>query len=176
LRSLGKPIADVIGPTPFTGWQAAFDPLLTPGARNYWKSHDFVQLSDGAIELLIDASHNLPGPECEIFIAHVGGAAGRVPLEASAFPQRDAHFVMNVHTRWRESSMDEAYIGWARKLFAAAAPHASGTAYVNFMPGDEADRVEAAYGNNYRRLAGIKRRYDPANLFRMNQNVRPAAA
>jgi FAD/FMN-containing dehydrogenase len=176
LRSLGKPIADVVGPSPFTGWQAAFDPLLTPGARNYWKSHDFVQLSEDAIKLLIDAVHDLPGPECEIFIAHVGGAAGRVPLEASAFPQRNAHFVMNVHARWREVSMDDLCIAWAKKLFAAAAPHACGTAYVNFMPGDEGDRVETVYGDNYRRLAEIKHRYDPNNLFRVNQNVRPAGS
>ena len=71
--------------------------------------------------------------------------------------------------------MDDLCVAWAKKLFAAAAPHASGTAYVNFMPGDEADRVETVYGGNYRRLAEIKRRYDPNNLFRMNQNVRPAA-
>jgi hypothetical protein len=174
LRALGKPIADVVGPAPFAAWQQAFDPLLTPGARNYWKSHDFTQLSDGAITLLLDAVHHLPGPECEIFIGHVGGAAGRVALDATAFPQRNAHFVMNVHARWRETSMDKTCISWARKLFDAAAPHATGTAYVNFMPGDEADRVEAAYGANYSRLTQVKYRYDPSNLFRINQNVRPA--
>jgi FAD/FMN-containing dehydrogenase len=175
LRSLGKPIADVVGPTPFVGWQQAFDPLLTPGARNYWKSHDFVKLSDEAIDIVLSAVSNLPGPECEIFIGHVGGAAGRVAKNATAFPQRNSHFVMNVHTRWREASMDQAFIDWARKLFDAAAPHAAGTAYVNFMPGDEVDRVEQAYGSNYRRLAKVKRRYDRSNLFRMNQNIQPAA-
>ena len=175
LRSLGKPIADVVGPTPFVGWQQAFDPLLTPGARNYWKSHDFVKLSDEAIDIVLGAVANLPGPECEIFIGHVGGAAGRVAKNATAFPQRNSHFVMNVHTRWREASMDQTFINWARKLFDAAAPHAAGTAYVNFMPGDEVDRVEQAYGSNYRRLAKVKRRYDRSNLFRMNQNIQPAA-
>jgi FAD/FMN-containing dehydrogenase len=174
LRSLGKPIADVVGPTPFVGWQQAFDPLLTPGARNYWKSHDFVKLSDEAIDIVLGAVANLPGPECEIFIGHVGGAAGRVAKNATAFPQRNSHFVMNVHTRWREASMDQTFINWARKLFDAAAPHAAGTAYVNFMPGDEVDRVEQAYGSNYRRLAKVKRRYDRSNLFRMNQNIQPA--
>lgn len=175
LRQLGKPIADVVGPSPFTGWQQAFDPLLTPGARNYWKSHDFVELSDRAIDVLLEAVRQLPGPECEIFIGHVGGAAGRVALDATAFPQRDAHFVMNVHARWREPSMDGACIGWARTLFDAVAPYSAGTAYVNFMPGDETGRVQAAYGPNYERLAQAKRKYDPANLFRMNQNVVPAA-
>ncbi|MEX0853288.1 MAG: FAD-binding oxidoreductase [Bauldia sp.] len=175
LRGLGKPIADVVGPAPFVGWQQAFDPLLTPGARNYWKTHDFVKLSDEVIDILLGAVSGLPGPECEIFIAHVGGAAGRVAKGATAFPQRSSHFVMNVHTRWREAAMDQTCIAWARKIFAAAAPHATGTAYVNFMPGDEADRVEQSYGPSYRRLAKAKRRYDPSNLFRMNQNIQPAA-
>ncbi len=174
LRSIGKPIADVVGPHPFAGWQQAFDPLLTPGARNYWKSHDFTALSDAAIGILIRAVWNLPGPECEIFIGHVGGAAGRVAADSTAFPQRSAHYVMNVHARWQKPDMDRACIGWARDLFDATKRYAAGTAYVNFMPGDEGDRVEAAYGGNYRRLAEAKRRYDPRNLFRMNQNVKPA--
>ncbi|MGO4706505.1 FAD-binding oxidoreductase [Microvirga sp. 2MCAF38] len=176
LRSIGKPIVDVVGPHPFAGWQQAFDPLLTPGARNYWKSLDFTDLSDAAIGILIDAVRQLPGPECEIFLAHVGGAAGRIATDATAFPQRNSHFVMNVHARWREPAMDKACIGWARKIFEAAKPYAAGTAYINFMPEDEPDRVEAAYGDNYRRLVEIKRRYDPQNLFRMNQNVRPDGA
>jgi FAD/FMN-containing dehydrogenase len=174
LRAIGTPIVDVVGLNPFTGWQQAFDPLLTPGARNYWKSHDFTALSDSAIDVLIDAVGKLPGPECEIFIGHVGGAAGRVPLEATAFPQRGSHFVMNVHGRWREPVMDQACMTWARQLFEAAKPYSAGTAYVNFMPGDEPGRVETAYGSNYRRLTEIKRRYDPQNLFRMNQNIKPA--
>lgn len=175
LRSIGKPIADVVGPSPFAGWQQAFDPLLAPGARNYWKSHDFIELSDATIEILLDAVRNLPGPECEIFIGHVGGAAGRIAADATAFPQRSSHFVMNVHARWRDPEMDQACIDWARGIYEAAKPHAAGTAYVNFMPEDEPERVEAAYGPNYRRLAELKRKYDPQNLFRMNQNVRPMA-
>ncbi|MDK1489994.1 FAD-binding oxidoreductase [Sinorhizobium sp. 7-81] len=173
LRSIGNPIADVVGPSPFVGWQQAFDPLLTPGARNYWKSHDFMELSDTTIDILLEAIRQLPGPECEIFIGHVGGAAGRIAAEETAFPQRSSHFVMNVHARWREPEMDPVCIDWARRLFEAAKPYAAGTAYINFMPADEVDRVEAAYGSNYGRLVEVKRRYDPQNLFRMNQNVRP---
>lgn len=176
LRSIGKPIADVVGPNPFIGWQQAFDPLLAPGARNYWKSHDFTELSDATIGILVDAVRDLPGPECEIFVGHVGGAAGRVPSDATAFPQRSSHFVMNVHARWREPDMDQACVTWARNVFEATAPHAAGTAYINFMPEDEVDRVQAVYGGNYQRLVEVKRRYDPQNLFRMNQNVKPAAA
>jgi FAD/FMN-containing dehydrogenase len=174
LRGLGKPIADVVSPHPFAAWQAAFDPLLTPGARNYWKSHDFADLPDAAINVILDAVRQLPSPECEVFIAHVGGAMARVAANATAWPNRDAHFIMNVHTRWRDKAQDQGCIAWARHLFEAAAPFASGSVYVNFMPDDEKDRVEKAYGTNYRRLAEIKRRYDPGNLFRMNQNIRPA--
>jgi FAD/FMN-containing dehydrogenase len=175
LRALGRPIADVVGPHSFTGWQAALDPLLTPGARNYWKSHDFAELSDTTIGILVDAAWQLTGPECEIFIFHVGGAAGRVAPEATAFPQRQAHFGMNVHARWRDPAMDRACIDWAKQVFAATAPTSLGTAYVNFMPDDELARVEGIYGASYRRLAETKRRYDPTNMFRMNQNIRPAA-
>ena len=149
--------------------------MLTPGARNYWKSHDLTRLSDAAIPMLIDAIGKLPGPECEVFLGHVGGAAGRVPLEATAYPQRSSHFVMNVHARWRDPAMDGRCIGWARDLFDAVKPHAAGTAYINFMPEDESDRVEAAYGLNFKRLAEIKRRYDPQNLFRLNPNIAPTA-
>ncbi|CAN7759997.1 FAD-binding oxidoreductase [Mesorhizobium sp. LjNodule214] len=174
LRALGKPIADVVGPVPFVEWQTAFDPLMTPGARNYWKTHDFMQLTDAVIAVLVDGARKLPGPECEIFIFHLGGAAGRVAAAATAFPLRNAHFGMNVHSRWQERSGDVAHIGWARQVFQEAAPFSAGTAYVNFMPGDEGDRVRSAYGANYQRLAQVKRRYDPANLFRMNQNVTPS--
>ena len=173
LCAIGKPIAVAVGPNPFVGWQQAFDPLLTPGARNYWKSHDLLDLSDAAIEILVSAIRGLPGPECEVFTAHIGGAAGRVAADATAFPQRSAHFIMNVHARWREPAMDQACIGWARQLFDEISPHAAGTAYVNFMPGDEGDRVESAYGANYPRLATAKQRYDPANLFSMNANIKP---
>ena len=93
LRGLGTPIADVVSPTPFVGWQTAFDPLLTAGARNYWKTHDFEQLEGGLLDTLIEAVKTLPGPECEVFIAHVGGAMSRVPVSATAYPaaQRALH-------------------------------------------------------------------------------------
>ena len=126
LRALGKPIADVISPHPFTAWQAAFDPLLTPGARNYWKSHDFADLPDEAIKVILNAVRTLPSPECEVFIAHVGGAMARVAADATAWPNRAAHFIMNVHTRWRDRAQDPACVAWARQLFQATAPFASG--------------------------------------------------
>ncbi|WP_046867505.1 FAD-binding oxidoreductase [Microvirga massiliensis] len=173
LRSLGKPIADVVGPHRFVDWQGAFDPLLSPGARNYWKSHDLDGLPDGAIEAIVDAVHTLPSDEAEVFIAHVGGAMSHVAPDATAFPQRRSHFVMNVHARWRDRKDDSHCTAWARHLFGATEPFATGSAYVNFMPDDETERVEKIYGLNYRRLAEIKGQYDPDNVFRLNQNIRP---
>jgi hypothetical protein len=175
-KAIGTPIADVVGPAPFVGWQTAFDPLLAPGERNYWKSHDFVEIPDGLIDVLLDAVRKLPSGQCEIFIGNLGGAVNRVPVEATAYPHRNINFVMNVHTRWSTPAEDASCIGWARALFDAAAPFATGGVYVNFMPDDEAKRVRSgAYGPNYDRLARIKAKYDPKNLFRMNQNVAPAA-
>jgi FAD/FMN-containing dehydrogenase len=175
LRGLGKPIADVIGPTPFVGWEAAFDPLLTPGARNYWKSHDVGEISDGMVEVIDKAIRTLPGPQCEIFFGTLGGAVGRVAGDATAFPQRAAHYAMNVHTRWDDAAEDAAMIAWARDLFEATAPHALGSVYVNFIPDDERDRLGGAYGGNLGRLARIKARYDPQNRFRLNHNIEPAS-
>ena len=175
-KAIGKPIADVVGPSPFTAWQTAFDPLLTPGQRNYWKSHDFVELADGLIDVLLNSVRRLPSPQCEIFIGNLGGAINRVAAEATAYPHRNVNFVMNVHTRWSSPSEDAACIKWARELHDAAAPFATGGVYVNFMPEDESQRVRTgAYGPNYARLAEIKAKYDPKNLFRLNQNVAPAA-
>ena len=175
LRALGKPIADVIGVQPYAAWQTAFDPLLTPGAFNYWKSHNFTALSDGLLDTLVDYVGTLPTAECEIFIAQVGGASNRIGADATAYPHRDANFVMNVHTRWRDRGDEQTAIKWAREFFAATAPHATGGVYVNFMPEDETERVPGAYGSNYTRLAALKARYDPNNLFRLNQNVQPKA-
>ena len=111
------PIADVVSPHSFVAWQAAFDPLLTPGARNYWKSADFADLADGAIEAVLSKACALPTPECEVFIAHVGGAMARIAPDATAWSNRSAHFVMNAHTRWRDPADDAACIAWARAPF-----------------------------------------------------------
>ena len=171
LRSLGQPIADVIGPHPYTGWQQAFDPLLTTGARNYWKSNDFLDLRDEVIDSLLSAAAELPDPQSEVFIAHLGGAMTRVAPEATPFPQRKRHFVMNVHTRWSDPAKDSECIAWARSLYADTAPHAAGSVYVNFLPSDDESRISEAYGANIEKLRSVKAKYDPKNLFRLNHNI-----
>ena len=175
LRQFGHPIADVIGPQPFAAWQTILDPLLTPGMRNYWKSHDFLDLDNGLIDVLTDFARRIPDPNSEILVAQLGGAINRFTTGHSAYARRDTQYLMNVHGRWADASGDERGIGWARELFNAAAPYSTGSVYVNFLSSDDESRVRAAYGANYDRLVALKNRYDPTNLFRVNQNIRPTA-
>jgi FAD/FMN-containing dehydrogenase len=172
LRRFGDVLGEHVGAMPYIQWEQAFDPLLTPGARNYWKSHNFTELKDGALDTMIEYAGKLPSPQCEIFVALIAGAANGVPSDATAYSSRDAKFVMNVHGRWDNAAQDEKYIAWSRAFFKAAAPYASSGAYVNFMTAEESDRVAAAYGSNYARLLQVKKRYDPENIFHLNQNIR----
>jgi FAD/FMN-containing dehydrogenase len=173
LRSIGNPIADGVSPHPYTGWQSAFDPLLAEGARNYWKSHDFTELPDDVIDLIVDAASDLPTDECEIFVAQLGGAAGRVAEDAMAYAHRKTRFVMNIHARWAEESQDAACKAWARALFEKAAPLAEGSVYINFVPEAGEERSKGAFGGNQARLERIKSKIDPANLFRSNVVIQP---
>jgi FAD/FMN-containing dehydrogenase len=175
VSTFGDPIATALGPTPYAGFQTAFDPLLAPGGRNYWKSNNFTELSDAAIDQVIDAASALPGPECEIFVAQLGGAVARVAPADTAFAGRDTQYIMNVHGRWADARDDARVRAWARQAFESAAPHATGGGYVNFLTDDEGERVAASYGANYPRLRALKRRYDPENLFRVNLNIAPGA-
>ena len=176
LRQFGSPIADAVGPHPYVGWQKAFDPLLTPGVRNYWKSHNFLTLDDGLIRTLVDYAGRLPSPHCEVFLGQLGGASRRVPVNAMAYAQREVEFVMNVHGRWEDAADDQQCIAWSRALVADTAKFATGGVYINFMTADEGDRVHAAYGANYERLAALKAKYDPSNVFRLNHNIQPVVA
>ncbi|HBC3498403.1 MULTISPECIES: FAD-binding oxidoreductase [Vibrio] len=173
LRDFGDAHGEHVGVQPFAAWQQAFDPLLTPGARNYWKSHNFNSLSEGVIDAAIEYAGKLPSPQCEIFIASLGCAASRPEPESMAYSSRDANYVLNVHGRWDSAEDDQACIAWARDFFAKTKPYASGGAYINFLTQDEAERTESAYGPTYVRLQQIKKKYDPTNLFKMNQNIKP---
>jgi FAD/FMN-containing dehydrogenase len=171
LRSFGKPVAEHIGPMPFVTWQTILDPLLTPGMRNYWKSHDFREVSDGLIDTLIAHARRIPDPQTEIAFAQLGEGVTKVSNETTAYTHRDATFVMNVHGRWDNPANDTKCISWAREVFQTVAPFATGGVYVNFMTQEEQDRVRSAYGSNYDRLVKLKKKYDPNNLFRLNQNI-----
>jgi len=175
LRAFGTPYGEHIGPQPYSQWQQAFDPLLTAGARNYWKSHNFTELGNKALDSIIEFAGKLPSSQCEIFIGLISGAANRVRSDEMAYASRDTKFILNVHSRWENAADDTKCITWAREFFKASAPYAAAGAYVNFMTEDESDRVAAAYGSNYNRLVQIKRKYDPGNVFHLNQNIKPNA-
>ncbi|WP_313624292.1 FAD-binding oxidoreductase [Achromobacter sp.] len=174
VRKFGEPYGEHLGPMPYAAWQQAFDPLLTPGARNYWKSHNLGELQDGLIDAVVAAVQGVPSPQCEIFFGHIAGAAMRVPVSSMAYPHRSAQFAMNVHGRWDSPQDDERCIAWTRDIFKATEPYSQGGVYVNFLTQEETERVGAAYGENFDRLVQVKTRYDPKNLFRHNQNIRPA--
>ena len=175
LRGFGTPLGEHFGKNPFKNWQQAFDPLLTPGSRNYWKSHNFAKLEDSALDAVVDFAGNLPSGQCEIFFAALGSAINRVGADATAYSHRSANYVLNVHTRWDDASEDDKCVSWAREFFKDTEPFAMGGVYINFMADDEENRVSAGFGDNYDKLAKIKAKYDPKNLFRVNQNIVPKA-
>jgi len=178
LRSFGSPMVDGIGPMPYTGLQSMLDPFYPPGLLNYWKSSFLTGLGDDAIDTMLAYCADRPTPLCHMAIEHMGGAVSRVGAEESAFAQRDQPYnflCLGVSTDPAEA---EACVRWARRFWEAMQPFASAGVYVNYL-GAEADegaeRVRAAYGAaKYERLSALKAAYDPSNLFRLNQNIRPA--
>ena len=174
LREFGNPHGEHLGMAPFTAWQSAFDGLHTAGSRNYWKSHNLDDLNDGAIATVLEYIQKAPSAECEVFIAQLGGAMADVGATQTAYHHRSTPFLMNVHTRWQDANDDERAIAWARDMFEAAAPFASGSVYVNFVSNEGKQRVHEAYPTEvWDRLVALKAKYDPGNLFRMNQNIPP---
>ena len=173
IRDMGETLGDGSGMHPWSGWQAAFDGLVSHGARNYWKSHHMKALPDDCIDQLEYYAHRMPSNECEIFIAHMEGAPGRVPHDATAFPHRSTPFVLNIHTRWREATDDEMAIQWASDFHNATSEYSKGV-YVNFIGNEGKDRVRQAYTPDvWSRLVDCKRKWDPDNVFRVNQNIDP---
>lgn len=165
---------ETIGINSWVAWQSGFDGLVEHGARNYWKSHHLKELSDDCIDQIIVFANSMPTDECEIFIPHMEGAPSRVPENATAYAHRKTPFVLNIHTRWRDASDDERCLAWARDFHRATESFAQGV-YVNFLSDEGEDRVRAAYTPEvWERLVQLKKKYDPSNLFRMNQNIKPA--
>ncbi|NOR55673.1 MAG: FAD-binding protein [Sulfurovum sp.] len=173
VRKFAEPHGEFFGMMPYKAWQQIFDPLLTPGARNYWKSHNFERLNDEMLDVIVEYASKIPSSPCEIFIAQMGGYTSRQAITKTAYVHRKANYIMNVHARWDDSSEDELCIAWARAFFKSATPHAMGGAYVNFMTEEENERVPSAYGENYAKLTEIKEKYDPENIFNLNQNIKP---
>ena len=175
LKEFGPPVLDQLGPIPYTVLQSALDPTAPRGMQNYWKADFLPELSDEAIDIVVEQANRMTSPLAQIHIHHLGGAVRHAPAGAgSAFAHRDAAFVYNVVGMWTDSADNERQIGLVRDAFSALQPVSSGGAYINFLGDDGSDRIRAAYGRNYARLAQLKARLDPENVFRLNQNIAPA--
>jgi FAD/FMN-containing dehydrogenase len=174
LKDLGDPIADLIGVMPYTMMQSLLDALWARGAHNYMRSAYVDELSDAAIAATVAQHRAVPSPHSEIHFHHFGGVVAQVPEDAAAFGGRSAQYVLNVIARTPDADGFDANVKWARDTVQALAPVSRAGAYVNFM-GDAGDeRLRASYGDaKYERLVALKRRYDPTNLFHLNQNIAP---
>ena len=157
----------------FTGLQTMADDDFPHGRRYYSKSAYFKSLDDTSIESLLSALETNPSVSNEIELAYLGGAAARVPAGETAFGDRSAPFIMNLLGNWAHAKDDAANVAWIRGVFAKVRPATTPGVYVNFMSGDEQDRVPEAYRTRWERLVAVKCRYDPQNFFRLNQNIRP---
>ncbi|RTQ98338.1 FAD-binding oxidoreductase [Halomonas nitroreducens] len=175
LRRIGRPIADVVARRPYVDFQSMFDATANAGARNYWKGHYLDQLTGEAVEVLCDRARRMPGKESSIGMLSLGGEIARHPAASTPYPHRQAAWVLNIQARWRAPEEDARQIAWARETFTAMAPFTTGGVYVNFISGDEGEaRVRAAYGEDvHARLVALKKRWDPDNLFHLNQNIVP---
>ena len=157
----------------FLALQTMADDEFPHGRRYYTKSGYFRQLEDMTIEQMVSALETIPSPSTQIELAYLGGAAARVGADETAFGDRSSPFVVNLLGNWAEPAEDAANLAWIRNLFRALRPTMTPGVYVNFMSADEDDRVAEAYREHWNRLVAIKSHYDPENLFRLNQNIRP---
>jgi FAD/FMN-containing dehydrogenase len=176
IKRFGAPALDAIGPMPYCQLNAMLDAAYPGGALNYWKSSFLSGLSDDAIRATIDCFARCPTPMGQLLLEHVHGAVTRVGVADTAFPHRAKGYNMLVLAEWTDPDQSADCIAWARDSYAALRPFMGAGRYVNYMSDDERDEAtSAAYGPNHRRLQQIKARYDPENVFHLNQNIRPAA-
>jgi FAD/FMN-containing dehydrogenase len=174
LRRFGRPLADLVARMPYTALQSASDASYPDGQRNYWKSHYVDEIPAAAVARLMEHAPRMPSPLSSFYFQHLGGAIRRRGAEHAAFGHRDGVFDFTILTVWRDAADDGAQIAWARDLHAAMQPYATGV-YVNNLGVEGADRVRAAYAPaTWARLVALKDRYDPENVFRLNQNIAPS--
>lgn len=176
IKQFGSPAIDEMGPMTYCELNAMLDADYPKGALNYWKSSFLPQLSDGAIDTMIDCFATCPSPLSELALEHIHGAVTRVSVGDTAFPHRAEGYNFLVLSQWMEKADTDRCIAWARDTYAAMKPFMVASRYVNYLDHDDGgDQVTAAYGPNYPRLQALKTKYDPSNFFHMNQNIRPAS-
>ncbi len=173
VRRLAPPLLDLVTVKPYGAHQATFDATVPHGLHYYWRSHYLDELGDQAIDTLVDHAWRHRSPRSYTIMFQLGGAVRRVPDEATAFTGRGAGYALNINAVATDGDGLREQAAWTRRMWAAMRPHANGV-YVNFLDREGTDRVRAAYGEaKYRRLAALKRAWDPDNLFRSNQNIAP---
>jgi FAD/FMN-containing dehydrogenase len=174
LRAAMPPAIDLAGPLPYLALQSMFDESAPHGILSYWKTEYLPALNDNLIEVLVEQARRMPAPFAAVHIHHVEGAVRRAPGGATAYAHRDAPFVLNIVGLWMDPAQTEASQQWVRSFWQAIRPFGTGGGYLNFLGDEGEERVRGAYGETtYARLVELKRRYDPTNLFQLNQNIRP---
>ena len=174
IKKFGSPILDSVGPTSYEETNKMLDAGFPRGALNYWKSNFMKELSDQAIDTLISQFAACPSPMSGLLLEHIHGAATRVDVSETAFPHRREGYNFLVVSEWLDPADNARNIAWARESYDLMLPYFSRGRYVNYLGEDEGeDAVAAAYGPNYQRLRTLKAKYDPTNLFHLNQNIRP---
>ncbi len=167
-------VAEHVGAMPYPALNSAFDALYPPGGlQHYWKANFVKELTDDAIEAHLEHGPKVPVVNSTVHIYPINGACTRVASDATAFAYRDATFATVIAGMWPDPADNDANIAWVRDYYDATAPLSEEGGYVNFMSGDDQERIKANYGGNYDRLVDVKRKYDPDNLFHLNQNIRP---
>jgi FAD/FMN-containing dehydrogenase len=173
LRAFGAPLLDAIGPLAFPQMQSMLDGAFPDGTQNYWKSTFLRELSDEAIDILVDHGNQATSPQTAVVVEYYGGAASRVDVSDTAFGHREAQFAIGILSQWSDPEDSERHIAWARDLAGALDPYSSGAYLLNFLGIEGEDTIRAAFGPNYQRLVEVKNKYDPTNFFRINQNIKP---
>src|SRR5690606_32289197 len=176
-RRVAPPDTEVLEPTDWPAWQSQADELFPKGSRAYWKNAAFDRLDETTIAVLVEHAGAMTWQGTAADVHHMGGAFGRVPEDATPFPNRSAGFWLNVYGFWSNAADDAARTAWVKGFHAAMAPHARAGEYVNFLGYDAEDataRAVRAYGTErFERLVALKRRFDPDNVFRFNHNIPP---
>jgi len=170
-----EPVGAHVGQMPYPALNTAFDPLLPPGLQAYWKASFEREITDGAIAVHTDHGAKVPSIQTAVHLYPIDGAVQRVGAQDTAFAYRDVGFSPVIAGMWEDPADNERNIAWVRSYYDALQPYAAEGGYINFMDGDDQGRIEDNYKGNYRRLAEVKAKYDPGNLFHLNQNIRPAS-
>ena len=173
LRDVAPVVAEHVGEMPYPELNSAFDALVPPGLQHYWKANFVSELSDEAIDAHLEHGPKVPAVNSTMHLYPINGACHRVASDATAFAYRDATFAPVIAGMWPDPAHNEANIAWVRGYYEATAPHSEEGGYINFMAGDDQERIKANYRGNYDRLVQVKRSYDPDNLFHLNQNIKP---